>query len=272
MNKLAEKVVPAMNETELEALIDDHYRGEAQTLTTGAEQNLLRLRELRGVLTAAEEERVAEIRSAFGRNQALGGDDTDPMVRAVAQLGTIADGIGQLGQRPPAPAPVVNVTVPTAEPPVVEVTVPVAEPPVVNVTLPAQEPPVVNVTVPTPEPAAPSRTEGHQAAPEHRPDPSLFGRRFFTAAAEDIEFYWEVGPDGWAVRQLEIDRASGRPLAAATLQEWRGEGHGGPIGSGSGAESFVEQALDPADPRVATRPISGAEFERRWAEARSQLS
>jgi hypothetical protein len=47
MNKIAEKVVAAMNAQELETLIDDHYRGEAQTLTTGAEQNLLKLAELR---------------------------------------------------------------------------------------------------------------------------------------------------------------------------------------------------------------------------------
>ena len=44
MNKLAERVVPAMNDAELEELIDDHYRGEAQTLTTGAEANLLQAR------------------------------------------------------------------------------------------------------------------------------------------------------------------------------------------------------------------------------------
>ncbi|HEX7152056.1 MAG TPA: DNA repair ATPase, partial [Thermoanaerobaculia bacterium] len=41
MNKLAEKVLPAMNDDELQRLIDDHYLGEAQTLTTGAEENLL---------------------------------------------------------------------------------------------------------------------------------------------------------------------------------------------------------------------------------------
>ena len=48
MNKLAEKIVPVMNEDELESLIEDHYQGEAQTLTTGAEHNLLKLAELRG--------------------------------------------------------------------------------------------------------------------------------------------------------------------------------------------------------------------------------
>jgi len=40
MNKVAEKVVAAMTPAELEAVLDDHYQGEAQTLTTAAEQNL----------------------------------------------------------------------------------------------------------------------------------------------------------------------------------------------------------------------------------------
>jgi hypothetical protein len=38
MNKLAEKISPVMNEDELQQLISDHYLGEAQLLTTGAEE------------------------------------------------------------------------------------------------------------------------------------------------------------------------------------------------------------------------------------------
>ncbi|MFF7788553.1 hypothetical protein [Streptomyces sp. NPDC007991] len=41
-----------MNDTEPAALIDDHYTAEAQTLTTGAEANPLKLAELRDTLTA----------------------------------------------------------------------------------------------------------------------------------------------------------------------------------------------------------------------------
>ena len=44
MNKLAEKVVAIMDDNELQAVIDDHYIGEAQLLTTGAEANLLKLK------------------------------------------------------------------------------------------------------------------------------------------------------------------------------------------------------------------------------------
>jgi hypothetical protein len=64
MNKLAERIVPAMNDDELERLIDDHYASEAQTLTTGAEQNLLKLAEIRGRMTGATRARGTKSRRA----------------------------------------------------------------------------------------------------------------------------------------------------------------------------------------------------------------
>lgn len=85
MNRLAEKVVAAMNAQELEQLISDDYRGEAQTLTTGAEENLLKLAELRGTLSAEEAERWEGIKKTFVRRQTLGGED-DPVARVVNQL------------------------------------------------------------------------------------------------------------------------------------------------------------------------------------------
>ena len=65
MNKLAERIVPVMNDAELDAVIDDHYAGEAQTLTSGAEANLLKLAELRGTLTAERAERWAEVKAGY---------------------------------------------------------------------------------------------------------------------------------------------------------------------------------------------------------------
>jgi hypothetical protein len=65
LNKLAARIVPAMNDVELEAVIDDHYRGEAQTLGSAAEGNLLKLKELRGTLSTAEADRWAAIKAAF---------------------------------------------------------------------------------------------------------------------------------------------------------------------------------------------------------------
>ncbi|MYX04458.1 MULTISPECIES: DNA repair ATPase [unclassified Streptomyces] len=93
MNKIAERIVPVMNDDELSAVIDDHYAGEAQTLTTGAEANLLKLAALRGTLTAGQAERWAAISGSYVRTQALGGPDGDPMTRAVAALGLLADRI-----------------------------------------------------------------------------------------------------------------------------------------------------------------------------------
>ncbi|MEW1577765.1 DNA repair ATPase [Streptomyces microflavus] len=93
MNKIAERIVPVMNDAELSALVDDHYAGEAQTLTTGAEANLLKLAALRGTLTAGQAERWAAITASYVRTQALGGPDGDPMTRAVAALGLLADRI-----------------------------------------------------------------------------------------------------------------------------------------------------------------------------------
>lgn len=86
MNKLAEKVVAAMTSDELDRLIEDHYVGEAQTLTTGAEHNLLKLAELRGRLTPVQAARWAEIKREYLRVKKLGGAEDDPVTRVTGQL------------------------------------------------------------------------------------------------------------------------------------------------------------------------------------------
>jgi hypothetical protein len=91
INKIAEKIVPAMNDRELDAVINDHYLAEAQTLTTGAEANLLKLAELRGTLTDTQAARWAEVKAAYVRDRALGGGTDDPVSRAVGAVGLLAD-------------------------------------------------------------------------------------------------------------------------------------------------------------------------------------
>jgi hypothetical protein len=86
MNKLAEKISAVMNDAELQQLFADHYQGEAQLLTTGAEENLLKLAELRGSLTAEQAERWAHIKRDYLRNKAIGGSDTDTAGKIVLQL------------------------------------------------------------------------------------------------------------------------------------------------------------------------------------------
>jgi hypothetical protein len=91
MNKIAQRIRPVMNDAELSALLDDHFTAEAQTLTTGAEANLLKLAELRGTLTPAQARRWAALKAAHARTQALGGPAVDPLTRATAALALLAD-------------------------------------------------------------------------------------------------------------------------------------------------------------------------------------
>lgn len=96
MNKLAEKVVAVMNDAELEDLITDHYTGEAQTLTSGAEENLLKLAQLRGRLTPEQAQRWEAIKDGFKRRQTLGDTEDDPARQLVRQVNAIAASIDKL--------------------------------------------------------------------------------------------------------------------------------------------------------------------------------
>jgi hypothetical protein len=96
MNKMAEKIVPVMNEKELESLIQDHYIGESQTLTTGAEQNLLKLAELRGTLTETQAERWNNIKKDFSRNKIMGGDENDPIMKVTNVLAVLGERLEEI--------------------------------------------------------------------------------------------------------------------------------------------------------------------------------
>ncbi len=73
MNKIAEKVLPIMNEEELKTLILNHYQNEAQTLTTGAEANMLKFKGLFEVMDNDEKKRWEEIVETFRKNNKLRG-------------------------------------------------------------------------------------------------------------------------------------------------------------------------------------------------------
>ncbi len=106
MNKIAEKVVAAMTPAELEALIDDHYQGESQTLTTAAEQNLLKLAELRGRMTPAQQERWTAIKTEFVRQRRMGGGADDPVTRLVGTLSGLGTELGEIQKALAMPKPV----------------------------------------------------------------------------------------------------------------------------------------------------------------------
>ncbi|MFW5879066.1 MAG: DNA repair protein, partial [Myxococcota bacterium] len=96
MARIAERVVPAMTPDEVEQLLDDHYLGEAQTLTKGAEQNLLKLAELRERMTEEQSRRWGEIKRGFARHQVMGSSEEDPTVRALGQLAALTEQVGAL--------------------------------------------------------------------------------------------------------------------------------------------------------------------------------
>lgn len=98
MNKMAEKISAVMNDAELLQLIADHYQGESQLLTTGAEENLLKLAELRGNQTPEQGERWTQIKRDFVRNRSMGGSDSDVGTRVVAQLNDLVEGVRGLAR------------------------------------------------------------------------------------------------------------------------------------------------------------------------------
>lgn len=98
MNRLAEKLSAVMNDAEIMQLLNDHYQGEAQLLTTGAEENLLKLAELRGIMTPEQEQRWQQIKADFLRNKAMGGSNTDTGTRVVAQLNDLVKEFKEFSQ------------------------------------------------------------------------------------------------------------------------------------------------------------------------------
>ena len=104
MNKMAEKVSAVMNDQELRNLIIDHYTGEAQTLTRGAEENLLKLKEIQGQLHAEELERWQTIKHEYARLRQLG-DENNPTRMMANQLSHIAEQLSLIGRHLQAPSP-----------------------------------------------------------------------------------------------------------------------------------------------------------------------
>ncbi|MGX5175400.1 DNA repair ATPase [Aliikangiella sp. IMCC44653] len=98
MNKMAEKLSAVMTDAEVEALIDDHYQGESQLLTTGAEENLLKLKSLRNTLTQEESARWSIILEEFKRAQSMGGEDAQVGEKIALQLHDLVKQVSQVSK------------------------------------------------------------------------------------------------------------------------------------------------------------------------------
>ncbi|PHS06609.1 MAG: AAA family ATPase [Kordia sp.] len=94
MNKLVAKVVPIMNEKELTTLLLSHYESESQTLTSAAEANLLKYKELSNNLTKNEQERWNTIKTTFVKNNKLKGfGNQNEMAQVLNQLMQFSDNL-----------------------------------------------------------------------------------------------------------------------------------------------------------------------------------
>jgi hypothetical protein len=96
MNRIGSRVLPVMNDAELWTLIYSTYEQDAQTLTSGAESNLLKFRELTGRLEGKQAERWEEIRKTFRRNLLLGDESDDKAGRIIQQLNAFAAGLDSI--------------------------------------------------------------------------------------------------------------------------------------------------------------------------------
>ena len=103
MNKLVSKVVPIMNEKEVNSLLLSHYENESQTLTAAAEANLLKFKELRGNISEEERLRWDAIKETFLKNNKLKGfGDKNEMAQVLSQMMAFSEnleGIKQVLQR-----------------------------------------------------------------------------------------------------------------------------------------------------------------------------
>ncbi|MGL5275059.1 DNA repair ATPase [Myroides sp.] len=89
MNKMMSRIVPLMNDSEIDELILTHYENESQTLTSDTEANLLKLKELANRLTDVERQRWEDIKDIFIKQNKLGMAGKDNQVAQV--LGQLMD-------------------------------------------------------------------------------------------------------------------------------------------------------------------------------------
>ena len=97
MNRIAEKVLPIMNDEELETLIKSSYENDAQTLTSDAEANLLKLYEMCGWIDEERAARWDDIKKAFVKNMKLRGVGSDDQFgQVVLQMQGFTDGLEEI--------------------------------------------------------------------------------------------------------------------------------------------------------------------------------
>lgn len=101
MARIAQRLVPAMTASEVDAVVADHYRAESQTLAAAAGWNLAKLRQVLGVATDADLSEIASLRDRW-RESNVGHDPLSVMASALRGINDTLEGFRPL---PPPTAP-----------------------------------------------------------------------------------------------------------------------------------------------------------------------
>ena len=95
MNKIVEKVVPIMNQQELDKLIVNSYINDAQTLATHAEASLLKFYEITDRMTIERKERWQEIKEIYRKKKS--NQDGQKVIQVVNELNNIGENLKLIG-------------------------------------------------------------------------------------------------------------------------------------------------------------------------------
>lgn len=97
MNRIAEKVVSVMNDSELMQTVVSSFEQDAQTLSKDGESNLLKFKELLGSMTPQEEERWQNIKRSFSeKNRLKGLSEQDSSAQFLVSLLSLKDGLDSI--------------------------------------------------------------------------------------------------------------------------------------------------------------------------------
>jgi len=97
MNKICEKLSSIMTNEEVDELIFSHYEGEAQTLTSDIEGNLLKFKSLAGILSEKDSKRWEYIKTLFMKQQQLKGyGNNKQMADILSQLVNFNKNLGAI--------------------------------------------------------------------------------------------------------------------------------------------------------------------------------
>jgi len=94
MNKIAERISSIINDEELNEIIVGSYENDSQTLTTGAEANMLKWKELVGCMGEDEQRRWEEIKRVYMKNKLVKGDDK--LGQAVMVLSSLTENMEKI--------------------------------------------------------------------------------------------------------------------------------------------------------------------------------